>query len=93
MISAPSLCRWAGPIIDLLLDYVGHVTLCSRLMEHLNSYSEWSAIKDKAGEPITSDRSAPVEHRPDWFYWLLRCSASTAAAAPLQAEDPSAGRS
>ncbi|XP_045897844.1 ankyrin repeat and SOCS box protein 2-like, partial [Micropterus dolomieu] len=48
MISAPSICRWAGPIIDILLDYVGHVTLCSRLMEHLDSYSGWSAIKDKA---------------------------------------------
>lgn len=73
MISAPSICRWAGPIIDLLLDYVGHVTLCSRLMEHLNSYSEWSAIKDKAGEPMTSNESAaaPVEHWPDWFYWLF----------------------
>lgn len=58
MISAPSICRWAGPIIDILLDYVGHVTLCSRLMEHLNSYSDWSVIKDKAGESITDDWSA-----------------------------------
>ncbi|XP_034436520.1 ankyrin repeat and SOCS box protein 2-like isoform X1 [Hippoglossus hippoglossus] len=51
MISAPSICRWAGPIIDILLDYVGHVTLCSRLMEHLDSYSEWSIIKEKAASP------------------------------------------
>ncbi|XP_029705437.1 ankyrin repeat and SOCS box protein 2-like isoform X2 [Takifugu rubripes] len=51
MISAPSICRWAGPIIDLLLDYVGHVTLCSRLIEHLNSYNAWSVIKDKAAPP------------------------------------------
>nr|XP_046229530.1 ankyrin repeat and SOCS box protein 2-like isoform X2 [Scatophagus argus] len=51
MISAPSICRWAGPIIDILLDYVGHVTLCSRLMEHLNSYADWSVIKDKAALP------------------------------------------
>ncbi|XP_068198540.1 ankyrin repeat and SOCS box protein 2-like isoform X2 [Antennarius striatus] len=51
MISAPSISRWAGPIIDLLLDYVGHVTLCSRLMEHLDSYSDWSVIKDKAAPP------------------------------------------
>ncbi|XP_070782008.1 ankyrin repeat and SOCS box protein 2-like [Enoplosus armatus] len=51
MISAPSICRWAGPIIDVLLDYVGHVTLCSRLMEHLDSYSDWSTIKDKAAPP------------------------------------------
>ncbi|XP_056219508.1 ankyrin repeat and SOCS box protein 2-like [Seriola aureovittata] len=51
MISAPSICRWAGPIIDILLDYVGHVTLCSRLMEHLDSYSDWSVIKEKAAPP------------------------------------------
>ncbi|KAM9339302.1 uncharacterized protein asb2a.1 [Symphorus nematophorus] len=51
MISAPSICRWAGPIIDVLLDYVGHVTLCSRLMEHLDSYSGWAVIKDKAAPP------------------------------------------
>ncbi|XP_015251139.1 PREDICTED: ankyrin repeat and SOCS box protein 2-like [Cyprinodon variegatus] len=51
MISAPSISRWAGPIIDVLLDYVGHVTLCSRLMEHLDSYSGWSGIKEKAAPP------------------------------------------
>uniref|UniRef100_A0A3Q3XC59 SOCS box domain-containing protein n=1 Tax=Mola mola TaxID=94237 RepID=A0A3Q3XC59_MOLML len=51
MISASSISRWAGPIIDILLDYVGHVTLCSRLMEHLNSYSDWSVIKEKAAPP------------------------------------------
>ncbi|XP_034555975.1 ankyrin repeat and SOCS box protein 2-like [Notolabrus celidotus] len=51
MISVPSICRWAGPIIDVLLDYVGHVTLCSRMMEHLDSYSAWSSIKDKAAPP------------------------------------------
>ncbi|XP_040920180.1 ankyrin repeat and SOCS box protein 2-like [Toxotes jaculatrix] len=51
MISAPSISRWAGPIIDVLLDYVGHVTLCSRLMEHLDSYADWSIIKEKATPP------------------------------------------
>ncbi|XP_019751796.1 ankyrin repeat and SOCS box protein 2-like isoform X2 [Hippocampus comes] len=51
MISAPSISRWAGPILDVLLDYVGHVTLCSRLMEHLDSYDGWSVIKDKAALP------------------------------------------
>ncbi|KAK2855771.1 hypothetical protein Q5P01_004506 [Channa striata] len=51
MISAPSISRWAGPIIDVLLDYVGHVNLCSRLMEHLDSYSDWSVIKEKAAPP------------------------------------------
>lgn len=60
MISAPSFSRWAGPIIDLLLDYVGHVTLCSRLMEHLNSYPAWSVITDKAGESLRAREGEPV---------------------------------
>ncbi|XP_076021478.1 ankyrin repeat and SOCS box protein 2 [Genypterus blacodes] len=51
MISAPSISRWAGPIIDILINYVGNVTLCSRLMEHLDSYSDWSVIKEKAAPP------------------------------------------
>ncbi|CAL8315552.1 unnamed protein product [Merluccius merluccius] len=51
MVSIPSVCCWAGPIIDILLDYVGHVTLCSRLQEHLDSFPGWQAIKDKATSP------------------------------------------
>lgn len=56
MISAPNICRWAGPVIDILLDYVGHVKLCSRLMDHLDSYPDWSIIKEKAGESITVNK-------------------------------------
>ncbi|XP_066484709.1 ankyrin repeat and SOCS box protein 2 isoform X2 [Tiliqua scincoides] len=51
MVSAPELSRWAGPIIDVLLDYVGNVQLCSRLKEHIDSYEGWSAIKYKAELP------------------------------------------
>ncbi|XP_067097883.1 LOW QUALITY PROTEIN: ankyrin repeat and SOCS box protein 2-like, partial [Osmerus mordax] len=47
----PSVCRWAGPIIDVLLDYVGNVQLCSRLTEHLDGYEHWVHIKDKATPP------------------------------------------
>lgn len=52
MISVPSICRWAGPIIDVLLDYVGQVTLCSRLTEHLDSFPDWSVIKEKSGNYV-----------------------------------------
>lgn len=48
MIARPKVTNWAGPIIDILLDYVGHVKLCSRLVEHLDTYSEWAQIKEKA---------------------------------------------
>ncbi|KAF5879917.1 ankyrin repeat and SOCS box protein 2-like, partial [Clarias magur] len=50
MIARPKVTNWAGPIIDILLDYVGHVKLCSRLIEHLDTYSEWAQIKEKAKE-------------------------------------------
>ncbi|XP_048856458.1 ankyrin repeat and SOCS box protein 2-like isoform X1 [Brienomyrus brachyistius] len=48
IISTPSVSRWAGPIIDVLLDYVGNVQLCARLIEHLDSYEDWSVIKEKS---------------------------------------------
>ncbi|XP_053331658.1 ankyrin repeat and SOCS box protein 2 isoform X2 [Spea bombifrons] len=51
MVSTPDLSRWAGPIIDVLLDYVGNVTLCSRLQEHLDSFEDWECIKAKSEPP------------------------------------------
>ncbi|XP_066533927.1 ankyrin repeat and SOCS box protein 2-like [Hoplias malabaricus] len=51
VISTDKYSRWAGPIIDVLLDYVGHVKLCSRLTEHLDSYPDWECIKEKATPP------------------------------------------
>ncbi|XP_053115109.1 ankyrin repeat and SOCS box protein 2 isoform X2 [Hemicordylus capensis] len=51
MVSTPEMSRWAGPIIDVLLDYVGNVQLCSRLMEHIDSYEDWANIKNKAELP------------------------------------------
>ncbi|KAM9064674.1 ankyrin repeat and SOCS box protein 2 isoform X1 [Sarcophilus harrisii] len=51
IISAPEVSRWAGPIIDVLLDYVGNVQLCARLKEHIESYEDWAVIKEKAEPP------------------------------------------
>ncbi|KAL4656386.1 ankyrin repeat and SOCS box protein 2 isoform X1 [Arapaima gigas] len=51
VISSPAVSRWAGPVIDLLLDYVGNVPLCSKLMEHLESYEDWASIKEKSALP------------------------------------------
>ncbi|XP_009984901.1 PREDICTED: ankyrin repeat and SOCS box protein 2, partial [Tauraco erythrolophus] len=51
MVSTPEISRWAGPIIDVLLDYVGNVQLCSRLKEHIDSYEDWAVIKEKAEPP------------------------------------------
>ncbi|XP_055989984.1 ankyrin repeat and SOCS box protein 2 [Sorex fumeus] len=51
ILSAPEVSRWAGPIIDVLLDYVGNVQLCSRLKEHIDSYEDWAGIREKAEPP------------------------------------------
>ncbi|KAG7248718.1 hypothetical protein CRUP_035321, partial [Coryphaenoides rupestris] len=41
----------SGPIISLLLDYVGHVRLCSRLLELLDCCIDGTHIKQKAVPP------------------------------------------
>ena len=48
------MSRWAGPIIDVLLDYVGNVQLCSRLKEHIDSFEDWAIIKEKAGRAVAA---------------------------------------
>ncbi|XP_039992594.1 ankyrin repeat and SOCS box protein 2-like isoform X2 [Xiphias gladius] len=50
-ISSSVMCKWAGPIIDLLLEHVGHVQLCSKLTELLDSREEWLAVKRKSLSP------------------------------------------
>ncbi|XP_028251297.1 ankyrin repeat and SOCS box protein 2-like isoform X2 [Parambassis ranga] len=50
-ISTPAMCKWAGPIIDLLLEHVGHVQLCNKLIDLLDSREEWHAIKRKSLSP------------------------------------------
>ncbi|XP_070776502.1 ankyrin repeat and SOCS box protein 2b [Enoplosus armatus] len=50
-ISTSVMCKWAGPIIDLLLEHVGHVRLCSKLTELLDGREEWLAVKRKLLSP------------------------------------------
>ncbi|KAG8013388.1 Ankyrin repeat and SOCS box protein 2 [Nibea albiflora] len=50
-ISTSVMCKWAGPIIDLLLEHVGHVQLCSKLTELLDIRDEWLAVKRKSSSP------------------------------------------
>ncbi|XP_014871565.1 ankyrin repeat and SOCS box protein 2-like isoform X1 [Poecilia latipinna] len=50
-ISSSCFCQISGPIISMLLDYVGHVRLCSRLLEILENRSDWVSIKLKAAPP------------------------------------------
>lgn len=64
-LSAPEVSRWAGPIIDVLLDYVGNVQLCSRLKEHIDSFEDWAVIKEKAGRAMAAAASiSSVPQRP-----------------------------
>lgn len=50
-ISTSFMYKWAGPIIDLLLEHVGHVQLCSKLNELLDSREEWLTVKRKSLSP------------------------------------------
>ncbi|KAL2082016.1 hypothetical protein ACEWY4_021834 [Coilia grayii] len=50
-ISAPSVGSWAGPIISLLLDYVGNVRLCAGLTRLLDSQPDWATVKDRTKGP------------------------------------------
>ncbi|XP_026089120.1 ankyrin repeat and SOCS box protein 2-like isoform X1 [Carassius auratus] len=53
IISTPSVSCWVGPIINTLLDYVGHVKLCFRINEHLDSNKDWAHIKERSVLPCT----------------------------------------
>nr|XP_057946720.1 ankyrin repeat and SOCS box protein 2-like isoform X2 [Doryrhamphus excisus]XP_057946721.1 ankyrin repeat and SOCS box protein 2-like isoform X2 [Doryrhamphus excisus]XP_057946722.1 ankyrin repeat and SOCS box protein 2-like isoform X2 [Doryrhamphus excisus] len=49
---ATSLMRkFAGPIVDLLLEYVAHVGLCSKLTQLLDSHHEWRDVNRKSVSP------------------------------------------
>ncbi|CAK6957012.1 putative ankyrin repeat and SOCS box protein 2-like [Scomber scombrus] len=50
-ISTSLMCKWAGPIIDLMLEHVSHVQLCSKLTELLDSREEWLTVKKKLLSP------------------------------------------
>ncbi|XP_034050722.1 ankyrin repeat and SOCS box protein 2-like isoform X2 [Thalassophryne amazonica] len=50
-ISAPEVCNTAGPIVDLLLQYVGPVQLCNQLIELLDSREDWITVKRKLLSP------------------------------------------
>ncbi|XP_029487460.1 ankyrin repeat and SOCS box protein 2-like isoform X3 [Oncorhynchus nerka] len=73
IISTQAINRWAGPIIDVLLDYVGHVKLCSRLTEHLDSFGDWEAIKEKATPPRPLMQLCRLKIRQQVGLHRLRC--------------------
>uniref|UniRef100_A0A673AGU7 SOCS box domain-containing protein n=1 Tax=Sphaeramia orbicularis TaxID=375764 RepID=A0A673AGU7_9TELE len=50
-VCTPGLHHVTGPIVSILLDYVGHVQLCSRLREALELRADWDDIKLKAYPP------------------------------------------
>ncbi|XP_072313815.1 ankyrin repeat and SOCS box protein 2-like isoform X2 [Eucyclogobius newberryi] len=50
-LSLSVMCKSAGPIVDLLLEHVGQIQLCSKLTEILDSTVEWRAVKRKSLSP------------------------------------------
>lgn len=91
-ISSSCFCRISGPIISMLLDYVGHAHLCSQLLDILESRSDWASIKLKAGR---TNYLHPVRHISgvSFLLCLLFLSSSSSSDAALQAEDPLPPRS
>uniref|UniRef100_A0A4W5JL07 Ankyrin repeat and SOCS box containing 2a, tandem duplicate 1 n=1 Tax=Hucho hucho TaxID=62062 RepID=A0A4W5JL07_9TELE len=73
IISTRTISRWAGPIIDVLLDYVGQVKLCSRLIEHLDSFKDWEVIKEKATPPRPLMQLCRLNIRQQVGIHRLRC--------------------
>ncbi|XP_068608068.1 ankyrin repeat and SOCS box protein 2-like [Brachionichthys hirsutus] len=50
-ISTSAMSEWAGSIVDLLLDHVGQVQLCSKVVDLLDRREEWLAVKRKSLSP------------------------------------------
>ncbi|KAK2878252.1 hypothetical protein QQF64_011714 [Cirrhinus molitorella] len=50
-ISSSCWRRSAGQVIDLLLDYVGNVQLCSRIRDLLLDEREWTSVNEKTSSP------------------------------------------
>lgn len=94
------MCQRAGPIIDLLLEHVAQVQLCSKLTELLDSQEEWLAVKRKSRKhqtksyqslaPLTCKR---VTFTSSHMHTIQKClfsfvsSVTSSTAAPLQITD------
>ncbi|XP_068194972.1 ankyrin repeat and SOCS box protein 2-like isoform X2 [Antennarius striatus] len=50
-ITTSVMSKWAGAVIDLLLDHVGQVQLCNKVTELLDSREEWLSVKRKSLSP------------------------------------------
>ncbi|XP_028293638.1 ankyrin repeat and SOCS box protein 2-like isoform X2 [Gouania willdenowi] len=50
-ISTPAMNLSVGPIVDLLLEHVGQVQLCHKLIEQLDRQEEWHYVKKKSMSP------------------------------------------
>ncbi|XP_030628436.1 ankyrin repeat and SOCS box protein 2-like [Chanos chanos] len=74
IISSPSVSHWAGPIIDVLLDYVGNVKLCARLTDHLDSCEDWAGIKERTKIPCPLMQLCRVKIHQRVGSPRLRCS-------------------
>lgn len=76
-ISTPAMCKWAGPIIDLLLEHVAHVQLCSRLTELLGGQEEWLAVKRKSCEHQTKAYHPRHANTSTSLFHILICASNT----------------
>ncbi|XP_059377109.1 ankyrin repeat and SOCS box protein 2-like [Carassius carassius] len=73
----------AGRLIDLLLDYVGNVQLCSRIRDLLLDQPEWTSIKEKTSSPRGLTHLCRLRIREQLGPQRLRCVESLPLPGPM----------
>lgn len=79
--STAGMRQWAGPVLDLLLQHVAQVQLCSKLLELLDTREEWRAVKRKSRKHDSLKSHVQVHDRsngdpPPPQYRHVHCSTS-----------------
>ncbi|XP_016422466.1 ankyrin repeat and SOCS box protein 2-like [Sinocyclocheilus rhinocerous] len=73
----------AGRLVDLLLDYVGNVQLCSRVRDLLLDQPEWTSIKEKTSSPRGLTHLCGLRIREQLGPQRLRCVESLPLPGPM----------
>ncbi|XP_043118079.1 ankyrin repeat and SOCS box protein 2-like [Puntigrus tetrazona] len=82
-ISSSTWRHSAGRLVDLLLDYVGNVRLCSRIRDLLLDQPEWTSIKQKTSSPRSLSHLCRLKIREQLGPERLRCVGSLPLPGPM----------
>uniref|UniRef100_A0A8C9TX22 Ankyrin repeat and SOCS box containing 15 n=1 Tax=Scleropages formosus TaxID=113540 RepID=A0A8C9TX22_SCLFO len=81
-ISVSCLKHLTGTVVRVLLDYVGHVSICSKLKLTLEKHKEWPEIADILGNPRSLKHLCRLVIRRQMSVKTL-CDISTMESSPL----------